>query len=451
MPLRRIAEMVLESATDYAIITTNLSGHITYWSRGAEVVLGWHSSEIVDQHIEKIFTPEDRAHGIAQKEMSNALTFGRGNDERWHLKRDGSRFWASGEVLPLRQDGQAEGFLKILRDRTPQKRAEEELRASEAQLQLAQKAGGVGTFAVDLDSGELTGSSQFFQIFGLPETGASIGDVEATILAEDAHLASSSITRTAGLDAGSTEYRIRRTDTGEMRWVNRRSAYSYSEAGKLLRLQGTVQDITDRRKAQEFQTLLTGELAHRMKNQLALVQAIVNQTVRSATDIDVLGKTINDRILVLSKAHDLILNGATQATIGEIITSATQLHDDRLASRFQTSGPELAVGSRPALSLSLILHELATNAVKYGALSSPSGSVSIDWETRSNESTLEVILTWQEHGGPLVSRPSSSGAGSRLIRAGLAGAVNSTVNIEYAPKGVRCIISAELSSFQAER
>lgn len=117
--------MVLESATDYAIITMDLKGLVTSWSPGAELILGWSPEKMIGKPIDHIFTPEDRANDVPSKELGNALTHGRSIDERWHARQDGSTFWASGEMLPLLEDGQPEGFLKILRDRTPQKRAEE--------------------------------------------------------------------------------------------------------------------------------------------------------------------------------------------------------------------------------------------------------------------------------------------------------------------------------------
>lgn len=123
--MNRVAELVLECATDYAIITTDLQGRITYWSPGAENILGWNQTELLTRQIDLIFTQEDRAHDIPATELANALAYGRSFDERWHLKKDGSAFWASGEMLPLGDGGPPEGFLKILRDRTAQKRAAE--------------------------------------------------------------------------------------------------------------------------------------------------------------------------------------------------------------------------------------------------------------------------------------------------------------------------------------
>ncbi|MGT2478929.1 PAS domain-containing protein (plasmid) [Methylobacterium oryzae CBMB20] len=115
---------ILESAVDYAIISLDLKGMVTSWSPGAEHILGWDEAEMCGKPMHAFFTQEDVAAGIPEQEMSSALLKGRGVDERWHVRKDGSRFWANGEMMPLRdEEGRHEGFLKILRDRTQQRNA----------------------------------------------------------------------------------------------------------------------------------------------------------------------------------------------------------------------------------------------------------------------------------------------------------------------------------------
>lgn len=208
-------------------------------------------------------------------------------------------------------------------------------------------------------------------------------------------------------------------------------------------------DVTERVDEEQRRQMLLGELSHRMKNQLAMVQAIVNQTLRSAEDLSSATRSLSDRIRVLSGAHDILIEGrASSATVDEIVRKALSLHDPD-GTRFQAEGPSLAVASRPALSLSLILHELSTNAAKYGALSAEEGTVHIAWRTdRSPRGTEIFVLTWTESGGPRVSRPESFGSGSRLIGAGLSGTIDCEVRTDYDPDGLRCEISADLLSFQ---
>jgi PAS domain S-box-containing protein len=126
----RLLEALLDSATDYAIIAMDLDGLVTSWNEGAHRILGWTEEEMLGQPASVFFTLEDRQKGTQLAEMQNALDLGRGNDERWHQKKDGSCFWASGEMMPLKdENGTAQGFLKILRDRTEQRRAAEAQRA----------------------------------------------------------------------------------------------------------------------------------------------------------------------------------------------------------------------------------------------------------------------------------------------------------------------------------
>jgi two-component sensor histidine kinase/PAS domain-containing protein len=211
-------------------------------------------------------------------------------------------------------------------------------------------------------------------------------------------------------------------------------------------------DVTERVEAEQQQSLLRMELGHRMKNQLALIQAIVNQTLRTAPDIASAAKSLGERVQVLAGAHDMLIAGETgSASVGEIVRKLVRLHDDGAQSRFQLTGDTIAVASRPALSLSLILHELSTNAVKYGALSNGEGRVAVQWRREPGPDGERFVLQWQESGGPLVIAPTIKGSGSRLIRAGLAGTIDSSVTLEFAPAGVRCTVTADLASLQAER
>jgi PAS domain S-box-containing protein len=128
--------LILESAVDYGIISMDIKGLITSWNEGAHRIFGWTQDEMCGRRCDDFFTPEDRADGIPDKEMGAALTRGRGSDERWHLRKDGSRFWASGEMMPLTDDDDLPiGFLKIVRDRTDKRNAEETLQRLNATLE----------------------------------------------------------------------------------------------------------------------------------------------------------------------------------------------------------------------------------------------------------------------------------------------------------------------------
>ena len=160
--------LIVESAVDYAIIATDLDGTVTTWNEAAETTLGWSAEQMIGRPIKTIFTREDVANGIHEREMRLSLTEGKARDERWHLRANGSRFFASGEMMPLLDDDeQPAGFLKILRDRTQEVLERKELDASRERLRLALDASAiVGTFDWDVPADILFADQRFAAIFG---------------------------------------------------------------------------------------------------------------------------------------------------------------------------------------------------------------------------------------------------------------------------------------------
>lgn len=208
-----------------------------------------------------------------------------------------------------------------------------------------------------------------------------------------------------------------------------------------------AQDVTEERAEARHRELLSHELGHRLKNQLAMLQAIASQTLRNATDLHSARTDLMQRIAVLGRAHDaLIAGGRGSSTVGELVAQLLAINDDPVSSRFIVSGPPLVIGPRAALSLSLILHELGTNALKYGALSVPQGRVSIHWAVTENGKGFR--LTWEETGGPVVQEPASRGSGTRLIQAGLAGTEHCEISLDYHETGLHFQVDADLSGVQ---
>ena len=174
-------------------------------------------------------------------------------------------------------------------------------------------------------------------------------------------------------------------------------------------------DITVRRNAEAQQKLLNEELGHRMKNSMALVQAIASQTLRGAADRTAL-KAFTQRVQALSRAHDVLLQHSwASANLADVVIGAVSAQAD--LARVRLSGPEISLEPKAALSLSLLLHELATNAVKYGSLSVPDGIVEVNWRKEA----AALVMTWTENGGPPATPPERTGLGSRLIDIGVVG------------------------------
>ena len=198
--------------------------------------------------------------------------------------------------------------------------------------------------------------------------------------------------------------------------------------------------------ADEQQRFLNRELSHRLKNNLTMAQAIVSQTLRNVAGMDEVKESLVSRLVALGKAHDVLLEGESEsAHIHAIIAGALAIHDDRERDRLSLNGPQITLGPKAALALALMIHELATNAVKYGALSVPSGRVGVDWSVADLAGDPVMSLVWTESDGPAVVAPSKKGFGSRLIERGLSSAVGGEAIIEYAPAGVVCRMSASLS------
>ncbi|GGE12441.1 hypothetical protein GCM10011390_34490 [Aureimonas endophytica] len=221
--------------------------------------------------------------------------------------------------------------------------------------------------------------------------------------------------------------------------------------GQIIAAVSVVIDVEDRRRDEEARAILNRELSHRLKNTLAIVSSIATQTLRTAPDLTTARKTLTERIGALSKAHDLLLTGQRDAaSIEEIVKATTALLDD--GGRVVAGGPDIPLGPKAALTLSLILHELSTNAGKYGALSAPEGRVAIEWSLAPSPTSGSPVLRleWRESGGPPVVPPARRSFGTRLIEMGLSGAADGRVVLDYAPDGLRCRLEAPLAELQTE-
>ena len=206
---------------------------------------------------------------------------------------------------------------------------------------------------------------------------------------------------------------------------------------------GVMRDVTDRKRADELQRLLVNELNHRVKNTLATVQSVAGQTLRNAEDLVGARDALTTRLLALSRAHDILTRESWDgADLGDIVASVVSSHGD--AGRFVIDGDPVRLAPKPALALSMALHELMTNAAKYGALSNEVGRVVLTWRRIKGDEGERLRLTWKENDGPPVSTPTRQGFGSRLITGGLARELGGEVTLAYPPGGVVCEIDAQL-------
>ncbi|MCP3733950.1 PAS domain S-box protein [Sphingomonas sp. RP10(2022)] len=242
---------IVDSARDAAIIVTDMDGRITDWSAGAEAIFARPEADMVGQSLAVILADDDAVAVVAQT-MRDAVAHGGAGVERWYARGDGERFRASGTLSPLRDaDGRHRGFVQTLRDRTEDNRATTALAEAKGRLRWAQEAGGVGIFEVGED-GVLHGTPEFCRLYGLDvcETLPATA-FEALVVAEDRHLVSAADTRAAGTAPLDVEYRIRRADTGELRWIARRGEIQRDATGHPIGFAGVALDITDRVRTRE--------------------------------------------------------------------------------------------------------------------------------------------------------------------------------------------------------
>jgi two-component sensor histidine kinase len=204
-------------------------------------------------------------------------------------------------------------------------------------------------------------------------------------------------------------------------------------------------EIEDRKQAQTQQSLLIRELHHRVKNTLATVQAVVGATARSALSIDDFYQAFVGRIISLANTHSLLTEAVWQtASLRDIMEKELRPYNDVRGERITLAGPAVELPSEAAVPIGMAIHELTTNAAKYGALSASRGKVAVSWETEAADEGTRLRLVWEERGGPEVSAPTRQGFGSRLLHRVLATQLNAKVEMDFRPEGLRVALDAVL-------
>jgi PAS domain S-box-containing protein len=359
----------------------------------------------------------------------------------WHAASQRYR-WFEVQAAPVFTAGGAvREWMGTITDIDDQRRTEIELQSTEARLALALEAAELGAWDIDLRSGRGLWSDALFRMLGHDPTPGNIVDRslwDQTVYPDDVP-AVREAARRAATDGSLFRpvHRIIRADTGEITWVQPAGRLVMDQTGHPIRFIGVLADITDRKRSEEHLRMLLDELNHRVKNSLSTIQSMVRQTLLDGADIREAREWLESRLLTLAGAHDLLTRQGWSATgLEEIVrlSLAPFAAGAAFDQRFRLAGPITPITSRTALSLTMALHELATNAAKYGALSSPEGRVSLTW-TRDETS---LTIDWTESGGPPVKPPERRGFGTRLLERGLARDLNGTVALDFAPQGVHC-------------
>jgi PAS domain S-box-containing protein len=344
-----------------------------------------------------------------------------------------------------RASGAAVEATDSVREVTAERELRQELERQKRTFDLAMKASQMGTWRYTLADNICVYDENAQRLYGLTAARFLHDEegVKSKFHPDDLDVMWASVSK--ALDPGGdgrydVEYRVKQLD-GSWRWLSAWGFVEFDGEGaerKPVAIAGASRDLTERKQAEELQQLLLDELKHRVKNTLATVQAIAWQTLRAARDLPSAREALDRRILSMAHAHDLLTSRAwTGADLTEIVMRA--LHAFPQA-QVKISGAALNLSPKHTLGLSLALHELATNATKYGALSCPEGRVSVHWRTQ--DKTLH--LDWEESGGPPVAPPNHKGFGSRLLEELVVHDLGGDVKLNYDVSGVRCSIAAAL-------
>lgn len=355
---------------------------------------------------------------------------------------------------PVRSEkGEIGGVLCIVSETTERVVAQAELaRAQERLTQALSAAGMVGTFDWHVQTDVFYSDAHFAEMFSVDpakgQTGTPLADYLAGIHPEDVDRVGEAVNRT--LTTGERyiqEYRLLQNEK-TIRWVEARGECSFGEDGKPDRFVGVVVDITNQKNAQERQRLLAREADHRVKNIFANFHSMISLSARSARNPQEMAQALRGRMDALLRAKDLIRPGimgteheSEWTTMDALVRTVLQPYEDGSPNRIILSGPRIQVAAKAVTGLALALHETATNAVKYGALSRPNGSIRVTWDAGHDDFNLE----WEETGGPAIDgTPQARGFGSILTERSVTSELGGKIEHDWLRTGLRLKLSVPL-------
>lgn len=319
------------------------------------------------------------------------------------------------------------------------------LREGEARLQEALTAGAVTAFEWDVRTGSSRRSANAAQILGFDPHRTFTGPHFLARVHPDDRERFRALVYGVRPDNPSyaVTFRFVRPDGREV-WLEEASRAEFDAAGRYVRLKGLTLDVTERKRAEEHQDMLTAELDHRVKNVLARVAAVAMQTRQGSKSMDEFVQALNGRIQSMADAHTLLSENRWHG-VGLADLVRRQLAAYATTANTTVDGPDITLTAAATQAVAMVLQELVTNAVKYGALSIPDGRVSVNWERRRGADAAALLtIAWRELGGPPTSAPTRMGYGTSLIRDLIPHELGGTVDLAFKPDGVCCTIEIPL-------
>jgi PAS domain S-box-containing protein len=437
-------------AAGFGIFEYDVERDESIWSPELRALYGFGSDEAIDlEQASKRVHPDDRQRYLAP--VSAAREGGSFEDlshEFRIVRPDGEMRWLATKARLLFPPGGSKkppsriiGIVQDITERTLYEErlrdSEQKLRRSEQRLQRAQEMGDVASFEWDPRTDDTWVSESYRRIFGLPPAAPVNSKVWRTLVHPDdseqavGHMFKASETG----EAQTFEYRIIRPSDHQERWIWTVCGASQDSSDLVTRLVGIALDVTEHKRNEERERLLSREVDHRAKNLLSVVQAMISLT--HADSVPEFASQIQGRIQALGRVHGLLAASRWEGA------ELSMLIEDELApfagggNRVQLSGPPIALRPAAAQSMALVIHELTTNAAKYGALSSRDGRLEVTWEGRQAIAG-SMVLRWRESGGPIVVPPQHSGFGLSHIRGSVEHQLGGTLNLRWPTEGFQC-------------
>ena len=433
-----------------AIIGYTLDGIITNWKGGAERVLGYTAEQAVGKSLAMLLPLGAQEQWPA---LLAACTSPEGTmrfETTWQ-RQDGRAIAIDLSCSLIKDEsGRVVMGSAIGRDVSERRSVERALRQSEMRLAAILEQTSMGLAQTDFQGRFELVNPRFCVIVGRTARELYRMRVQDIIHPDDLHEVLGTTRRLLVAQTHfDVEVRFLRPD-GSAVWTSHSVTAMLDSDRRPQHLISAVLDITEQKLAMQHVELMLDELNHRVKNTLATVQAIALQTLAKAPDLEAFRTTFSARLLALSKTHNLLAADAwTGARLRDIVVGELEPYqrdgNSGASERVRIVGDEVLLSPKQALALSMAIHELATNAGKYGALSAPGGSVSVQWNVSDRDGDQTLQLRWTETGGPPVTPPERRGFGTRLITEGLAFELNGEATLAYEKTGVSCVINVPLS------
>jgi PAS domain S-box-containing protein len=429
--VRDFYEALVESSDD-AIVAKDIDGNVIAWIPAAERLFGWTAAEMVGQSIRRLL-PDDRQHeeDLILERIRSGEKVGQFFAKRCH--RDGSLLDISVSVSPVRDGaGNIVGASKIARDVSDYVRAQERLRESEERFRVLADNMSQLAWTTDPD-----GHIHWYNRRWYEFTGTTFEEMEGWGWKRVHHPDHIERVERVWRDAlargepWEDTFPLRGAN-GQYRWFLSRAQPIRDASGRITRWFGTNTDITEQREQAEQIRLLLMEVNHRSKNMLSTIQSLAR---RSAPDDPGFLRRFEDRVRSLAVNQDILIARAWREVPAEELVRRQLAFIDETPGEIVVEGPDLALAPRAAEVIGMALHELATNSLKYGALSTSNGRVEIGWGPRDDGTGL--AFWWRESGGPGVSPPADTGFGTTLIRDVPRHNLDAEVELHYRPDGLR--------------